>query len=139
MERIGSHLEVQSHHDILHDRELLVEPDVLECPCDSEAAYLPCRKARYIISIEYDPACGRLIDTGYLVEKRCLASTVRTDESRDESLLDMEIDIIDRDDASELTLKVLSFKNPHALPPFAFFFGRTKKSWSFSILVRGSP
>ena len=138
-ERIGADLEVQAHHDVLDNGEILVEPDVLECPRNAHAADLPCRKPGYVDAIEDDPSAGGPVHARYLVEERGLSRPIGADEACDEALLDMEVHIVDGDNAAEFPGKMLGFKDSHALPPFALPAGRMKKSWSFSRLVLGSP
>jgi hypothetical protein len=93
---------VHRHEDVLERGHVVEEADVLECPRHAERCHLVRRQSADRRAVEDHSAGRRLVDPGEDVEERRLARAVRADEADDRAARNDEVDIVDRDQASEL-------------------------------------
>ena len=93
---------VHAHEHVLDRRHLGEEPDVLERPPDAELDDGVRRLAHHLGAVEHDRTGRGDVDTGDLVEERRLPGAVRADEGDDRASRNGEVDVVRRDEASEL-------------------------------------
>ena len=89
-------------HHVLPRSHLLEQTDVLEGPSDPPLGDRMRRLAGHVVTCEHDLPAGRLVDAREAVEERGLAGAVRADQADDRPLGDVEIDVVDGDQAPEL-------------------------------------
>ena len=89
-------VDVHANHDVLDDRHVGEEADVLEGPRDAAGGDLVRAQADQGLAVELDGTGVGAIDAGEGVEERRFPGTVGTDDGDDPPLLEGEGDVADR-------------------------------------------
>ena len=76
--------------DVVEDRQIREETDVLEGPGDAELRNGIRRDAAEVAVVELHGTGGRGVDAGDAVERRRLTGTVRADQGDDLAAVDLE-------------------------------------------------
>ncbi len=92
---------VRPDHDVLERRHRAEQREVLERPGDAQARDLVLAQPLDGAALEADRAALRPVEARQAVEERGLAGAVRADQTADFTARDVEIDVVERDDAAE--------------------------------------
>ena len=98
---------VEGNLDVLEDRELRKQADVLECARDAALRDLVRLEADDALALKRDRARRRLIDARQHVEGRRLAGAVRADEADEFPAVQMDVEIRDGLEAAEYLRDIL--------------------------------
>jgi len=97
----GLQTPVLAHQNVVHDRSVLEQCEVLEGASDAEAHIIVRGDARHVAPVdEYPSGTGRQHPRDQ-VEERRLAGAVRADDRNDLAVVHRERDIVDRLDAAK--------------------------------------
>src|SRR5437763_3322266 len=113
--------------DVVEDRQLLEQPDVLERARQAEGGDVVRLASPRRLAVDEDLAVGGLIDAGEHVEDGGLSGAVRADQSDQLVRLEQEVEVAHRGEAAEANGHVFGFQEWHqstAGSPF-FRFGST--------------
>ena len=103
--------EMLGDQNVIEDRQIREEPDVLEGPGDAELRDGIRGVATEIAAVELHGTGGRGVDAGDAVERRRLTGTIRADQGDDLATVDLEREAIDRAYAAELHDDVLHLED----------------------------
>ena len=95
--------------DIVQDRQVGKQADVLEGPGDAPLRDLIGFEADQAFAVELHLAGSRFIDAGHQVEGGGLAGAVRADQADQLALVDFHIEVGDRFQAAELFGQLIDF------------------------------
>ena len=98
---------------VLQQRRVLEQLDVLEGACDAERGDAVRRHVGDVGAVEDQLAAGRLVDAAHQVEDGGLAGAVRADDGEDLALLDGEAHAVDRLDAAEVDRQPVRLEEAH--------------------------
>ncbi len=104
---------VAAEQEVLQDRGVLEELDVLEGARDAAPGDLVRRHARDVLVAEDEPARARIVDPRDEVEDGRLAGAVRTDDREDLALRDVEAHAVDGANAAEVDHEPVRGEEPH--------------------------
>src|SRR6266542_6896074 len=93
------------------------QTDVLKRASNTQRGDLKRLKFSNFMTVEDDLTASDRIDAGHSIEESCLACSIWTDQTRDHSFFDNEINIIYGNESSECLGDFTSFKEIHSLPP----------------------
>ena len=94
-------LQVESHHDIVEDRQFPEQADALKRTGDPVARHVMGTETRQRRAAQFHTARGRLIQTDHDVDEGALAGAVWADEAMHRAGFDDEVDIAQGTDAAE--------------------------------------
>src|ERR1700712_5119749 len=92
---------VTADQQVLQQRGVWKQLDVLEGARNAEAGDLPGWRAGEVLILQDQLAGGRRVDTADQIEDRGLAGAVRADDGEHLAFADVEADRIDRADATK--------------------------------------
>src|SRR5438552_3937824 len=98
---LGLHAHVASDAHVVEAGHVVEEPDVLEGASDAPSRDLVGLRPGDVTAVENDSSAGWRKKSGQNVEEGRLAGTVRPDQGEDLSSLDVEADVVDRNQAAE--------------------------------------
>jgi hypothetical protein len=105
---------VLRHHDVLEDRHVCEQPDVLERPGDPSSRDLVGVESDQRLAFEDDVTFGRLDHAGDHVEERCLACAVGPDNRDDLALVDVKVEVLQGVEATEGDAQIVDGEQPFA-------------------------
>ena len=103
------HVEMIGDLDIVQDRQVGEQPDVLEGPGDAPLRDLVGFETDQAFAVELHLARCRFIDAGHQVESGGLAGAVRADQADQLALVDFHIEVGDRFQTAELFGQLIDF------------------------------
>ena len=106
---------VRADEHVVEHRHRAEQLDVLERARDPATNDAVRRRAQQALAVEAQRAGVRLVEPGDHVEERGLAGAVRPDQADDLPRLDVERDIVDRDDPAEPPRHVANLEQRHRL------------------------
>ena len=92
---------VLADQDVLHRRHVREQPDVLVRPGDAEVRDLVAAELVDRLAVELDLALVDVVEPGDAVEERRLPGAVRSDDADDGSFVDLEVELVDREEPAE--------------------------------------
>jgi hypothetical protein len=99
--------------DVVYDRQVIKETDILKCAGDSQTGYrfglFAADGDSAILAGKYNLAPGRLLNPGYAIKEGCLAGAVRSDQSNDLVAVDVKTDIFKGLQAAKAFVKLFYF------------------------------
>ena len=103
-----AHRQVLSHQDVprCHDVVLGIQPrvqlDVLKCPRNAQLCQLVRAHASYFLSVKIDFTLLRFVKAIDAIEQRGLTRAVRSDDSQDLVVANIETHVRERSDAAKV-------------------------------------
>ena len=98
---------------IVEHRRALDQPNLLEGPSHAHRAALVGTEVGHVLALKKHPAGLRLVEAGDAVETGRLPRTVRPDETDDLELVDAEVDVGQRLQATEADGRTRDLKDGH--------------------------
>src|SRR3989442_7421814 len=110
---VAARAAVDPDHDVLEHGQRREEREVLERPPDAERRDAMGRQPEDRAAVEADVASVGRVEAAQAVEERRLAGAVRADEADDRSLVHVERDGVEREDAPETDREVVNGQDRH--------------------------
>jgi hypothetical protein len=98
---------------VLQDRGLFKQFDVLKGPRDAKAGHLIRSMFEQILTIKADAPFGRIIEPRDQVKDRGFSGTVGADKGKNLALVDPQGDVVDRDKPTKPERDIINFKQAH--------------------------
>ena len=84
-----------TNHHILEDRKVFEERNRLKCPYDAAPSGLMRAQVTDILTLKNNPAAARAIDTADYIKQGRLTRSIRSYQSSDFTLIDLEAQVLD--------------------------------------------
>ena len=110
-EEARGHRVAETHEDVLLDRHLVEETDVLERARDAHLVDFDDALARGVVPVEENRPPRRTVDVGEQVEDRGLARAVGADETGDLGAAHGDVEVVDRREATEVDAEVVRLED----------------------------
>ena len=111
--RLEARDRVRADEDVLEDGHVREELDVLERPGDPELDHAAGGRVQERVPVEDHVARVDAIEARDHVERGRLAGAVRPDQAGDRAFVDVEGDVVQRDDAAEAKRSMLEREETH--------------------------
>ena len=112
-QKVLLHHVMHANLDIVDDRQVVVQADILEGPGDAHFADLVGGFSSGGKSVNHDVAPGGLVDIGQQVEHRGFTGAVGADQTGDLRPADGQVEVLHGLQAAEIDAQVLGFQNRH--------------------------